>query len=593
MMVAPVSPASAREGPAGGNLRVLLLEDNPGDARLVTLSLGGLAHEGRGFDVRVRRTLSDSLEALREEHYDAVIADLHLPDSCGPETVQALREAAPAVPVIVLTGVDEEATAVRIMKAGAQDYLIKEPSNGRMLGRAVLHAIERQRGEQRMLQLAHYDSLTGLANRVLFRKHLEHAIVRAHRDGTVLALMFIDLDRFKQINDNLGHDAGDALLTEVARRIDASVRGSDLVARLGGDEFTVILENIHSGDNATHVADKILAALEQPLNINGHELVSTPSIGITVFPDDGVDIDQLLGNADSAMYKAKEKGRNTYCFYGPDLNDLSLERAALEADLRTALARNEFVLQYQPKFDVASGRLAGMDALLRWKHGGELIAPERFARIAEEADLSIPIGDWALRRAAEQARLWQEAGLPAIAVAVNVNQHQFQQPDLVQRMDHAVAEAGLHPSLLVLELSESLLMEDVDASETTLAALRDNGFRIAVDAFGTGCSSLSQLRRFQLDSLKIDASFVRDVATDGDTAAIASAIIALAHTLRLTAVAEGVETAEQLRFLAERGCEQAQGALYCAPLSALEAAAFLGRQATAVVPRQALARGCA
>ncbi|BBL70393.1 EAL domain-containing protein [Methylogaea oryzae] len=427
--------------------------------------------------------------------------------------------------------------------------------------------------------LAHYDPLTHLPNRLLLRDRVVQALAGRQRHGNRAAVLFLDLDRFKLINDSLGHAVGDALLVEVARRLSDSVRETDTVSRLGGDEFVVLLSEVRNGDEAMQVAQKILRSMQEVFQVGIHQLAVTPSIGIALSPDDGEDFDTLLRNADAAMYTAKQDGRNSYVFFTPSMNAGALERLSMETSLRRALEREEFRLHYQPKVDADSGRVLGLEALLRWEHP-ELgwVPPSRFIPLAEDTGQIAAIGNWVLQTACRQNRAWQEQGLLAVPVAVNLSALQFRQRRLKDQVLDALRQSDLDARYLELELTESMLMEDTAGAVVMLAELRKIGVRLSIDDFGTGYSSLSYLKRLPIDALKIDQSFVRDIADDSDDAAIVSAVISMAHDLHLRVVAEGVETLEQLRFLRAHQCDEAQGYLFSRPVCAEDAAALLARR---------------
>ncbi len=435
---------------------------------------------------------------------------------------------------------------------------------------------ERKRYEDELRQLANYDTLTGLPNRTLFHERLRHALSHARRQNQRVALLFLDLDRFKQINDSLGHSAGDSLLKQVARRLAGSVREDDSVSRLGGDEFTVILEGVVSLESAGVVAEKILKAFVEPYQLGNTEVVVSPSIGISVFPDDGDDSATLLKNADIAMYHAKDQGRNNYQFFVGAMNDTMRRRLQLETSLRRALERDEFKLYYQPKMNIGSGELTGLEALLRWD-SAELgrVAPDEFIPLAEETGLIVPIGDWVLREAARQILSWREQGVPVVPIAVNISIRQLMVGDLAGRIADILSDCLLAPEWLQLEITESLVMANAAQAVGRLNALRQLGLRLAVDDFGTGYSSLSYLKRLPIDTIKIDKAFVRDITIDPDDATITRTIIAMAHSLKLTVVAEGVETNDQLQFLRDEGCEEMQGYWLSKPLPADECAEAL------------------
>ncbi|MBI2311014.1 MAG: EAL domain-containing protein [Betaproteobacteria bacterium] len=429
----------------------------------------------------------------------------------------------------------------------------------------------RKLAESTIRQLAYHDVLTGLPNRRLFRDRLEQAAANARRSGHSLALLYLDLDRFKNINDTLGHSVGDALLKAVADRITGTVRHEDTVARLEGDEFAILLSDIHNVENAARVAEKLARSLKQPFHVPGHELFVTASIGISLYPQDTEDLDTLNQNADLALHRAKELGDN-FGFFTADMNATVLQHLTLENSLRRALEREELVLHFQPQVDIATRRISGAEALVRWQHPDlGLIAPVRFIPLAEETGLIVPIGEWVLREACAQAQSWQREGRLPLRVAVNLSVRQFRDKGLVDTVAAVLAQTGLPPSLLELEITESMLMERSGEALEKLRQLGAMGLTIAIDDFGTGYSSLGYLKRLPIQVLKIDQSFVQDIGTDPDDRAIVSAVVALAHMLKLKVIAEGVETREQLEFLRSLSCDNLQGYLYSHPL---EASAF-------------------
>ena len=442
---------------------------------------------------------------------------------------------------------------------------------------------ERKQAERAIHQLAYYDSLTGLANRVLFKDRLSNALSYAARHHQHLATLFIDLDRFKIINDTLGHTVGDLLLTHVAERLSDSVRQSDSVsrhadhepvhalARLGGDEFTILLTALPQPEDAGRVARRILESLAHPFSIDGHEIFISASIGISIFPSDGSTVEALLKNADTAMYHAKEQGRNNCQYYSSGLNAAAAERLDLENELRRALEREEFVVFYQPKLNIHSRRILGAEALVRWKHPKRgLVPPGVFLNAAIDTGLIRSMDEWVLREACRQVKAWEKAGLPAITISANVSNSLFHGRTLPATVADALRDSGLNPAQLELELTESIAMRDVEASVTMLEGLRTMGVRLSIDDFGTGYSSLSYLQRFPLSRLKIDQSFVRDLLTNENNVKITRAIIAMAHSLNLSVLAEGVETEGQLARLREEGCDEVQGYLFSRPVCAEE-----------------------
>jgi diguanylate cyclase (GGDEF)-like protein/PAS domain S-box-containing protein len=419
---------------------------------------------------------------------------------------------------------------------------------------------ERKRAEQAARHQAEHDSLTGLPNRVLFLDRLNQALAGARRQHKQFALMFLDLDRFKQINDTLGHRAGDVVLQEVAQRLSHCVRGVDTVSRLGGDEFVVLLADIGGVDQAAHVAGTVMQQLAQPVALERQQAITpSVSIGIAICPSDGNTTEALLHHADVAMYHAKQDGRNAFRFFSPEMNAHVVERVQMENMLRRALANNEFVLEYQPEVDIRTGRTIGVEALIRWRHPERgLLLPHEFIPVAEECGLIVPIGEWVLREACRRARSWRDEGFP-VGVAVNLSGGQFIHPNLVRSVDDALKASGLEARFLDLEITESVIMNGDAHTGVTVQALRDRGVQLTIDDFGTGYSSLSCLRRFPLSKLKIDGSFIEDITRAPHDAAMIPAIIAVARSLRLKVIAEGVETAEQLRFLQEHGCDEYQG----------------------------------
>lgn len=449
---------------------------------------------------------------------------------------------------------------------------------------------EREQTERRIRFLAYHDSLTGLANRQMFREILDHTLARSQRAGVRCALLYLDLDRLKRINDSFGHTLGDQILREVAMRLTRSVRSADLVAReddgaaeevvarLGGDEFTVLLTDLARPDDAARVAERICAELAQPLPVAHVELVVTASVGIAIFPDNGEDPETLLRHADMAMYAAKQRGRNTYEFFTEAMQLQAVERLSLEQDLARAMENDQFALHYQPQFDAASGRIVSAEALLRWNHPQRgAVSPVQFVPVAEETGLIVPLGEWVVLTACRQMAAWLKEGLPVVPVAVNLSAHNFRSESLLAAIAHALESTGLPARYLHVELTESAVMQEPENAMSTLKALKSIGLKLSIDDFGTGYSSLSTLKQFPIDLLKIDRSFVRDLPGDASSASIVEAILALANALGLGVVAEGVETAEQRDFLLSRRCRLMQGYLYSRPLPADGFAELIGR----------------
>ncbi|MDP1929649.1 MAG: EAL domain-containing protein [Thiobacillus sp.] len=435
----------------------------------------------------------------------------------------------------------------------------------------VVDITERKQHEDELEYQASHDSLTGLPNRLLLRDRIEQAIAKARRDGHRVAVVFVDLDHFKLINDSLGHHVGDRLLLEVAGRLMSCIRSHDSVARQGGDEFVLVLTEQHGEDDTLAIITRLLEVISQPWVDDGREYGLSCSVGISCYPKDGDDPDALLRCADAAMYQAKASGRSTYHVYTPELNQAISERLELENSLRHALERAEFRVYYQPRIDTVSGRIIGAEALIRWDCPGRgLIPPDSFISIAEETGLIIPIGQWILQEACRQNSAWQRAGLPPISVSVNLSPIQFRHAGLVQSVADALQQANLDPACLELELTESFVMHDAERINVAMQSLKALGVDIAVDDFGTGYSSLSYLKRFPVDRLKVDKSFVRDIDSDPDDAAIVRAIITLGHALGLKVVAEGVETQAHLEFLQQHGCDELQGYYFSRPVPAAE-----------------------
>jgi diguanylate cyclase (GGDEF)-like protein len=438
---------------------------------------------------------------------------------------------------------------------------------------------EHKQAEERIELLAHHDALTGLPNRVLLRDRFAHALAMAERSRSRVAMLFLDLDNFKRVNDTLGHAAGDQLLLEVVTRLMQCTRESDTISRQGGDEFILLLNDIPDQEAVERIANKILVKLAEPMDISGHELNATCSIGIALYPDDGGSFDTLLQKTDTAMYNAKGAGRNIYHFFDEQMNRQAHEHLLLQNRLNRALFQAEFSLHYQPQLAIESGRVVGLEALLRWTSPdlGE-VPPERFIPVAEDCGLIVPIGAWVLEEACRQAQSLRRAEGVDLPMAVNLSALQFRRAGLVETVAGALERSGLPPRLLELELTESILLQDVEYTLETVRRLKALGVRLSIDDFGTGYSSLSYLKRFAVDRLKIDRSFVRDLDTDPDNAAIVRAVIHLARSLRLGIVAEGVETEAQLAFLREEGCQDVQGFLFSPPLALADLKALLRRR---------------
>jgi diguanylate cyclase (GGDEF)-like protein len=434
------------------------------------------------------------------------------------------------------------------------------------LAATVSAYMDRKSAEDRLAYMAQFDALTGLPNRSLYLDRLAHAIDAASRDHTPVAVLFVDIDRFKQVNDTLGHGVGDELLVQIAQRLKSAVRSGDTIGRLSGDEFALVLSPLAQPDHAGIVGQKIIDALATPFQIKGHTVYVSGSVGISLFPGDASDPETLLKNADLAMYRAKQSGRNGCQFYMPEMQQRALARLNLEHALREALERDQYVLLYQPRIDLRTGRVAGLEALLRWRNGEELVAPREFIPVLEDTGLIIPVGERVVSMVCQQVLQWQQAGLELPPVSINISARQFRQEKLDVALTRPIEASGLDPRLFEFELNESMLMHDAEGAIATLKRIKAQGIRLVLDDFGTGYSSLHYLKRFPLDSLKIDREFIRDMLDDANNARIVAAIIGLARTLELRVVAEGVENPQQLAFLRRHGCDEAQGFGLARPL---------------------------
>src|SRR5712664_2681485 len=529
---------------------VLLIEDNPGDVRLIREMLA--EGEDALFELACVGRLSQGLEYLATRSASLVLLDLSLPDSYGFDTFLKVYAHSPKVPIIVLTGHDDQTVALSAVKTTAQEQLEYQ---------------------------ANYDALTGLPNRNLLRDRLRQSVF-AQRFVRSIGVVFLDIDHFKFINDSLGHNSGDKLLQNVAERLTETVRDGDTVARLGGDEFILVLNDQPGQEVIYRAMQRIMNRIAEPIDIDGQELMVTCSAGISLYPQDGPDVETLLKNADAAMYQAKEKGRNNFQFYTAEMNRQVNERLKTETSLRRALERDEFELYYQTRVNIGTGALVGCEALLRWQHPERgLLLPERFIALAEETGLIVPIGEWVLRSACDQARAWQKDGCAPIAVSVNLSMRQFRQEALANAIDDALRRSGLEPRLLEMELTESLIMHDTEVAIRILLRLREIGVDISVDDFGTGHSSLSYLTKLPISALKIDQSFVQDIKGSGraDEGLVAQTIISLARNLKLKVVGEGVETGAQFEFLKKHDCDEAQGFHLAKPMPASEFELFAAR----------------
>ena len=546
-------------------IKVLLIAP---EASLAAAAKAVLA--GETFDlVHAPRLESSFLPALAAGGYDAVVIDVN--DATATQAqLASLKTVAPGLPTVVLGERFDPVAAVELVKQGVQDFVLAaEIGMPDRLATAIGCAITRS-------DQNYYDPLTGLPNRLLLYDRLGHAINHAKRYDERLAVLFFDLDRFKMINDTLGHLAGDRLLKTVAGRLSDGLRNSDTVARLGGDEFVAVVANLAKPVLAGRIAEKTLAQLSEQIRIGNDRFTISPSIGIAVYPTDGENADELIKCADAAMYQAKQQGGNRYMFYRPDMNAESNRRLGLAFALQGAIQRREFALHYQPQIDLVTGNVVSVEALIRWHHPERgLVPPDQFIPLAEEFGLMESLGEWVMQTACRQCRIWRDDGLPAFRVAVNLSAHQFNQDGLPEKILASLNEARLDADCLEVELTESSVMRDPDSTRHMLQGLSDLGVRISVDDFGTGYSSLAYLKRFPLDVLKIDRSFVNDITEDPNDAAIVKTIIALAENLNLQVVAEGVETRQQMDFLRRHNCRLAQGYYFGRPVPADELPSLL------------------
>jgi len=534
-------------------------------------------------------------EALAaDDPFAVAFLDMRMPP--GPDGVWAaarIRELDPAIEIVVCTAysdVDPRDIGAMVPPEEKLSYLQK-PFHPHEIRQMTISLASKWRSEHRIVKLAYFDALTGLPNREQLRNRLNSALAAAKQQQRMLAVLYLDLDNFKRVNDTLGHAVGDELLCLVAARLRSSLRSDDTVdelpivrsshiARLGGDEFIVILPNIRSADDAAAVAARLISELQEPMRLAQHTLVVTPSVGVSMFPGDGVEADTLLRNADLAMYFAKRKGPGMSAFFDASMNDAALHRFTLEAKLRGALERGEFTLHYQPQFDVSTGGVSGMEALLRWTNDElGVVPPVEFIPVAEETGLILGIGEWVLRNACLQAKSWLDEGLPMARMAVNVSGQQFVLKDFPQTVAAIIKETGIEASMLELEITESVVMKDEAWAEQALAQLKELGVMLAIDDFGTGYSSFGRLRHFAVDRLKIDRSFMTSLIDCSDDRAIAAAIIAMSRSLRINVTAEGVESFPQLLFLQEHECQEAQGFLFSRALPAADAHKLLRRAA--------------
>lgn len=589
--------------------RTLLLVDDEED---ITAALARLLR-GDGYKILRAHSAREGLELLTQHTVGVIVSDQRMPEMTGVEFLSQVRGLYPKTIRMVLSGyADLNSVTDAINRGAVYKFLNKPWENDALcatvhdafrhyelkqeeerlaaeiqLAREQLERINQElaasvaRKENQIQHISHYDALTGLPNRLLFYDRLQQVLEQAQRDDRMAAVVLLNLDRFKQVNDSFGHPIGDQLLQSVALRLEDHLRAGDTVARMGGDEFAFVLGNMHNAHDAGDMAQIILDSFARDaITIGDSEIFAGASIGISIYPLDGPDTTTLMKNADAALAHAKSEGRNNYQYYAAQMNAMAWQRLALETSLRRALEREEFVLYYQPKVDLVSGKIIGMEALLRWQSPERgLVPPGEFIGLLEETGLMLPVGEWVLRAACKQGALWVQSGFSAVRIAVNLSALQFRQADLSGMVQRICNETGLDLGLgtLELELTESLIMRNADEAAVTLNRLHEMGVSLAIDDFGTGYSSLSYLKRFPINTLKIDQSFICDLEDNQDDVAIVTAIVALGHSLGLKVIAEGVETFEQLHALRAMKCDEMQGYLFSRPVPAAEMTRLLNK----------------
>lgn len=559
-------------------INILLVEDDPIDVRWLREQFLDL--ESSEFALTHVESLQAAMAALSKQSFDIMLLDLSLKDAHGFHAIKKVLQLAPQLPIVVLGSFDSAALSLHVVQAGAQDYLVKGQGDGNLISRSLHYAIERKHNQDRLFYLAQYDQLTNLPNRSLFNAYLAASLQQAQAHQQQMVLILLDLDHFKDINDTLGHSAGDKLLQDVTARLQRSVRAEDTIARLGGDEFAIIINDIRSQQDITAVAETILDALSHPFLLDEEEVFVTTSIGIAGYPKCGKDPETLIRHADTALYRAKSTGRSNYRFFEAEMNHAVSERMSMINALRHAAKRQEFFLHFQPLIHAHTGDVYGMEALLRWQHPERgMISSGEFVPLLEETGLIVPVGEWVIREACRENRVWLDAGLEPLVVSVNLSVRQFHERNLVDVVLSAIDEAGISPQQLQLEITESVLLEGNPSANDILSRLRDQGIKVAIDDFGTGYSSLSYLKQYPFDILKFDRSFIHDITSSENGEAIVASVINLGHSLGMTVVAEGVETQQQLTILHDRDCDQFQGYLFGYPMSAENCAEWLTQYA--------------
>ncbi|MCP3673063.1 MAG: EAL domain-containing protein [Gammaproteobacteria bacterium] len=566
------------------SINILLIDDDELDRKAV---LRQLKKSNLDEMITVAKTGDDGLEKIRHGNFDVVLLDYRLSNMTGINILDTLaREKILTMPVIMISGMDDESLMLKCLEHGAQDFLVKSEVNKKILMRAIRYAQERKNLQQQLISLAKYDSLTGLANRELFLNSLTKSINKAKRNSSQLAVLFIDIDHFKIINDSLGHSTGDELLKSIASRLQNSMRAEDMVARLGGDEFAILLDDIDNIDSIAKIAAKIIASLKPYHLCNNHELNVSPSIGISTFPECGIDTESLIQAADTAMYEVKRNGRNSFQFFSDSMQLLVSRKLNIENALRYAIIQNEFTIHYQPQIDAKTQRIVATEALIRWnnKNLGN-VTPDEFIPIAEDSGHIKKLGAWVFVQACNTSIQWTEQQFNAqpLTISINVSIVQLKSDGFIDELKELLSQVSLPPKHIVLEITESIMTDDPDAMVTLLSNIQALGISIAIDDFGTGYSSLSYLRRLPIDILKIDQSFVADIGINKNGEAIVKTIITLAHNLGLEVIAEGVENQTQTDFLVNYECDTLQGYYFSRPIAADEITELLKSKATSPI----------
>jgi diguanylate cyclase (GGDEF)-like protein len=556
--------------------KVLLVEDNPDDAEFLRMSLRRYTDS---IDITHKSLIAEAVSVLENERFDVVLLDLNLPDGRGADCVERIHKADELVPIVVLSGQDDEDFAVNILNQGAQDYLVKWEGDGRIILRAIRYAIERKRAENKVNYLARLDWLTCIPNEQYLRDELNHATTRALRGRRTLALLLLDLDRFEAVNETLGRNAGDELLRAVVQRLTENGREGDLLARLRGERFAVLLEDVEGPREIELIARKVGASFQKPFDVSGRQVSVTASIGIAVFPHECSDAEALLTNAESALREAKAQGSNAFRFFSASIQEEVLAHRRLEYDLKTAIDKGQLELAYQPQVRLADNRIEAVEALLKWNQPERArMSPEDFFNVAEKGGFLIPLSLWMIEQVCRQLGRWKAAGVMLPRVAINIAGAQLRQsgfPDEVQKL---LQTHSVDPGLIELELAERSLLEDPVGMQERLFALKDIGVRLAIDRFGAGTSSLSQLQRFPLDVLKLDRSLVSGVDSNIETQIICGIALTIAHRLSLDAVADGVESESQETFLTRQDCLYGQGVFFSAPVGPDQVAAVMAER---------------